>query len=107
MLLTAIQLVTSVRTLGLSGTLEYAGDARPIPALELIRATRDILAVGLVLVLAMGAVLLAVAQPPLVDARNAVIALELVWPASQEARRSRLRAVLWSRNGGEGCKWAT
>lgn len=93
--LTAIQLVAAVCALCLSGALEDAGDARAITALELIRATRNVLAVGLRLVLASWTILLAVAQPPLVDARHPVVALELGRPTRQERRRSCLRAVLW------------
>lgn len=92
--LTAIQLVTAVCAFSLSRTLENARDARAITALELIWATRYVSAVGLRLVLAPWTILFAVAEPPLVDARDPVVALELVLSASQKRCRGCLGAVL-------------
>lgn len=73
-MLTAVQLVTSIPTFSFSWTVEMTGDARFISALILIRTTSDVLTVWHHFVIAPRAILLAVANPTAVNARDSVFA---------------------------------
>lgn len=74
LLLTAIQLVTSISTLRLAWAVEMASNARLVSALELISSTRNVLTVGHHLVIATGTILFAITNPWTMNARNAVFA---------------------------------
>lgn len=74
----AILLVAAVRTVPLTVAGEMTSNAAAIPALELIRAAGDVLAVGRILVVAVGTVAVAVAKPAVVQTGDAILALILV-----------------------------
>lgn len=74
----AILLVATVRTVPLTVAGEMPSNAAAIPALELIGAAGDVLAVGRILVVAVGTVAVAVAKPAVVQAGDAILALILV-----------------------------
>lgn len=94
--LTAVFLVALVQALRSPGAHEVAGNAGPVLALELVRPASDVLAHGWVLVGAVRAVVVSVAEPRLVDAADVVPALEL--PRSAVVPRPRLlRAFLRSK----------
>jgi len=63
-----------------------ARNAAAIATLELIRPTGDVLAVRRVLVIAIGTVAVTIAEPAVMEAGDAVLALVLV----RQARRGRL-----------------
>lgn len=65
-----------------------SGDAGAVPALELIRPTRDVVAAGHTLVTSTGTVLVPVTHPRLVYAGQSVLALELAGQAMRRVRWS-------------------
>lgn len=95
----AILLVGAVRTVPLTVARKMTRNAAAIPALELIRAAGDVLAVGRILVVAVGAVAVAVAKPAVVQAGDAILALILVRQAGGDLAGG-IRAGL--SRGGEG-----
>lgn len=84
--LRAVQLVAGIGALGDAVAHQMAGDAGAILALELIGATGGV-AARIRLVVAVRTVGGAVAHPRLVDARDAILALELTVQATVERYR--------------------
>jgi len=94
-----IPLVTAIGAILVPVAGEMTRNAAAIAALELIRPAGHVLAVGRVLVIAVGTVAVTIAEPAVMEAGDAVLALILV----RQARRGRLGHI---RTGLEGkSKW--
>jgi len=81
-----IPLVTTIGAILVPVAGQMTRNAAAIAALELIRPAGHVLAVGCVLVIAVGTVAVTIAEPAVMETGNAVLALVLV----RQARRGRL-----------------